>query len=91
MMYHQDATFAVLAGWFQRFDRGPGMATPFYQLVNELDEVKKGDKPGWSYQNYLEMIEPWYEIWHVEGNVGWVGSPKAILNGWDILPIVLYQ
>lgn len=73
-----DATFDALATWFPRFKtRGNHiMSIP----ISEFHEERRRAEEDYNFDDWFGNTEA-YQVWHVEGNTAWIGTPKQMLYG----------
>jgi very-short-patch-repair endonuclease len=80
MWYYKDATMKVLGEWFPRF-----RITESILLLSqtELEQEHAYVEESGDYLNddeWYEETEYSYDVWQINGNLGFVGSPKQFLR-----------
>lgn len=78
MHFYPHATFSVLASWYPRFKLRAicGSCFSAEELYSEIEKLDQYE-PFLSRREWVETVEPDYEVWHAGEMFGFAGSVKA--------------
>lgn len=92
MWWFPEATFSVLATWYPRFKLRATdlMCCTIPEFLEEIENSVHPDSDFPTRASYLDWAEPNFELWSANEAHGWVGSPKAWFQKWNVRPITVY-
>lgn len=92
MWFYPQATLDAIGSWFPRLKpRAEDIrSVPIEDLHRERDFHEDPYRDGPTFEEWLEDAS-WYQVWAVEGNTAWIGSPNQMLRGPGGSTIVLQR
>lgn len=85
MWHFEYAVFKVLGEWYPRFNipGNPVSLASEEDLRNEWEKIDSSFDDHADRESWMEEINGWVQAWNVDGAVGYVGTPRQLL---DTLP-----